>query len=187
MDLRSRVPVFAHDASKLQVVAERNGGEIDVTLAALDAVDAGRFKIAHDVRQRPDRDAVHAAVVRIQSVEALAPEAVAPAQRFSPRAERGVGEQDGLERLQEVEGVDQRDDRLLVRVDLSLRGAGEEPEFGMVMESWRAAVLGIGLQVMEKHPVASVSDGVGAVLPPPGIDPHAGEGVSPSSQRLLQG
>ena len=56
----------------------------------------------------------------------------------------------------------------------------------MVVESRRATVLGVGLQVVEQHPVTSVSDGVGTVLPPPGVDPHAGEGVSLPPQRLLQ-
>ena len=91
MDLRGRVPVFADDASELQVVAERDRGEIDVALAAFHAVDAGRFQIAPDVRQRPDRHAVHAAIVWIQSVEALAPQAVASAQRFISLAEGRIG------------------------------------------------------------------------------------------------
>ena len=40
---------------------------------------------------------------------------------------------------------------------------------------------------MEQHPIASVSDGVGTVLSPPGVDPHAGEGVSLTPQCFLQG
>ena len=74
-------------------------------------------------------------------MEALAPEAVASAQRFIPRAKGRIGEEDGLERFREVEGVDQGNDRSLVRVHLRLRGAGEETEFGVVVEPRRAAVL----------------------------------------------
>ena len=135
------VPVFGHDRALGDVFRQRDGLEVEVPAAALRAVDAGRFKIADEIGQRAQRHAVHPAVVRIEAVETVAPELVASAQELAPFAERGVGEQHGLEGLQRVEGVDGRHDGVLAHVNLRLRGAGEEAEVGMVVEARRAAVL----------------------------------------------
>ena len=54
------------------------------------------------------------------------------------------------------------------------------------MEAHSATVLRVGLQMVEKHPVATVPDGIRTVLPPSGVDPHAGKGVSLPTQSLLQ-
>ena len=135
-----------------------------------------RGEIAREILKRAKVNAVQPTVVRVESMEALAPQAVAAAEDISV-AERRIGEENSLEWLKRVECVDGRDDGLFVCIYLGLRGAGKESEIGMVVETRRTTILGVGLQMVEKHPVASIADRLLAILAPPWIYAHAGEGV----------